>query len=381
MIKFEVKKCTSIGRLGEFIEWGEEKYITHKTPSYMIYTRGGSIPHLQWKNFKNHLKLKQESIIQINISSFTDCLDVLENYGKDVSTFANIPKNFPVHLTGLDQLGKIEIGYNNNSGMAVWTKSGKKLINSDYYKKFIDIVKPNSFTTLMDYDTANDSLKKRLKKSIVRTNNYMKDFDNKGELNLPRIISINGGNCLECRAELASILAFHPKASGFNLDMTLFSDYEENKFYMGFDEKHIKKLFKMTFEILPTKKFKIAEGVFNPTQILFLISIGFDFFDSSYASKLASEGKCFRLNDDYPNSGGGFKIIDFKQKELFEKDFSEITNNCECYTCKNYTKSYITHLINTKELLAPLLLTIHNIFEYDRMFDIIRKHIDSQDTC
>uniref|UniRef100_A0A0K0FFW3 Queuine tRNA-ribosyltransferase subunit tgt-2 (inferred by orthology to a C. elegans protein) n=1 Tax=Strongyloides venezuelensis TaxID=75913 RepID=A0A0K0FFW3_STRVS len=381
MIKFEVKKCTNIGRIGKFVEWGEGKSIKHKTPSYMIYTRGGCVPDLQWKNFINHLKLKQDPIIQINISSFVDSLDVLEKYGKGVSAFTNIPENFIIHLTGLDQLGRIEMGYNNNSGMAVWTKSGKKLVNGDYYRTFIDIVKPNSFTTLMDYDTAKDALKKKLQKSIVRTNNYMKDFEAKGEVNLPRIVSINGGNDLECRAELANVLAVDPKASGFNLDMTLFSDSDQNKFYMGFDSKHIAQLFKETFEILPSKKFKIAEGVFNPTQILQLISIGFDLFDSSYATKLALEGKCFRLNDDYPHSGGGFKIIDFNKKELFEKDFSEVTKNCECYTCKNYTKSYITHLVNTKELLAPLLLTLHNISEFDNMFDLIRKHIDSQDIC
>ncbi|CEF62909.1 Queuine tRNA-ribosyltransferase subunit QTRTD1 [Strongyloides ratti] len=381
MIKFEVRKCTNIGRLGEFIEWGEEKYMKHKTPSYMIYTRGGSIPHLHWKNFENYLKLKQEPIVQISISSFSNSLDVLENYGKGVSTFANIPRNLPIHLTILDQLGRIEIGYNNDLGMAIWTKSGKRSVNGEYYKKFIDIVKPSSFSTLMDYDTPKDSLEKRLKRSIARTNIYMKNFDSKGEVNIPRIVSINGGNSLECREELASFFAVNPKASGFNLDMTLFSNSEENKLYMGFDEKYIKNLLKVTFEILPVKKFKVSEGVFNPTQILSLISIGFDLFDSSYASKLASEGKCFRLNDDYPNCGGNFKEIDFKQKELFEKDFSSVTNNCKCYTCKNYTKSYMAHLVNTKELLAPLLLTIHNIFEYDRMFDIIRKYIDSQNSC
>ena len=40
----------------------------------------------------------------------------------------------------------------------------------------------------------------------------------------------------------------------------------------------------------------------------------------------------------------------------FKEDFSPILENCQCLTCQKHTKAYINHLINTKELLAPILL-------------------------
>uniref|UniRef100_A0A0N4ZRI9 TGT domain-containing protein n=1 Tax=Parastrongyloides trichosuri TaxID=131310 RepID=A0A0N4ZRI9_PARTI len=381
MIKFEIKKNTNFGRLGEIFEWGNEHKVNIKTPCFMIYTKGGSIPHLQWNNFEDHLKLQQDPIIQINISSFTDSLEALKRYGKGASSFANIPKHLPVHLTGLDHLGKIKKGYNNNSGIAVWTKSGKTLVDSAYYRSFIDAVKPSSFSTLMDYDTPKDASRKKLQKSVIRTNNYMKDFDSQGDIGIPRIVSINGGDCMETRAEIAKVLSVVPSTSGFNIDMTLFSYSEANEYYMGFKNEHIKRLLQETFEILPEKKLKLSEGLFSPTHVLFLVSLGFDIFDSSYASDLAQDGMAFRLDDDYPHSGGSYKIIDFKDRERFEKDYSPITYNCDCYSCKHYTKSYITHLVRTKELLAPLLLTIHNLYEYDKMFHLIRTYIDSQNIC
>uniref|UniRef100_A0AC35TPJ2 TGT domain-containing protein n=1 Tax=Rhabditophanes sp. KR3021 TaxID=114890 RepID=A0AC35TPJ2_9BILA len=380
MIKFELRKSTTLGRAGEILEWGETfQNIHHKTPSYMVYTRGGCVPHLQWKNFSDHLKLTQDPLLQVNLGSFVECSEALEAYGKGIKQFCNIPTNLPIHLTGVDQLGKIAKGYNNNSGMAVWTKAGKKLIDSTALLNLIQLIKPQSFGTLMDYDTEKDALRKRLQKSVVRTANYMREFDRKCAVTIPRIVSINGGNCLEHRAELAKVLAVDENASGFNLDMLLFSESTENEYFSGFNANDITKLLKETFEILPQSKFKLAEGVFNPTQVVALVKMGFDLFDSSYASRLAFEGVAFVVDDDFPNQDGGFKTINFTEKENYEKDFGKVIETCGCYTCSNYTKAYITHLVNTKELLAPLLLTLHNLQEWDKMFGLIRNHLDGQD--
>ena len=44
----------------------------------------------------------------------------------------------------------------------------------------------------------------------------------------------------------------------------------------------------------------------------------------------------------------------------YKEDFTPIETSCDCYTCKNYTKAYIRHLVTTNEMLGGRLLSIHN---------------------
>ena len=45
----------------------------------------------------------------------------------------------------------------------------------------------------------------------------------------------------------------------------------------------------------------------------------------------------------------------------YEKDWGPLDSECDCYTCKNYTRAYIRHLIHTNEILGVRLLSIHNL--------------------
>lgn len=50
-------------------------------------------------------------------------------------------------------------------------------------------------------------------------------------------------------------------------------------------------------------------------------------------------------------------------------------NDCDCLACKNHTKAYVNHLLITRELLGPMLLTIHNLHYYKKFFEAIRECI------
>jgi queuine tRNA-ribosyltransferase len=49
------------------------------------------------------------------------------------------------------------------------------------------------------------------------------------------------------------------------------------------------------------------------------------------------------------------------KKAMYKDDFSPLDDNCDCYTCKNYTKAYLNHLFRTNEGLGSRLLSIHNL--------------------
>jgi queuine tRNA-ribosyltransferase len=47
--------------------------------------------------------------------------------------------------------------------------------------------------------------------------------------------------------------------------------------------------------------------------------------------------------------------------KIYEKDPSPLVEDCSCYTCQNFSRSYLRHLVKSKEMLAPILLSIHNL--------------------
>jgi queuine tRNA-ribosyltransferase len=59
----------------------------------------------------------------------------------------------------------------------------------------------------------------------------------------------------------------------------------------------------------------------------------------------------------------------------YSKDFSPLDPDCDCYTCRNYSRAYIRHLFNVNEILALRLTTIHNLRFLIRTMERIREAI------
>ena len=101
-------------------------------------------------------------------------------------------------------------------------------------------------------------------------------------------------------------------------------------------------------------------GVGSPDCILEGVIRGIDMFDCVLPTRIARNGTAFTHT-------GKVVVRNAKYKE----DFSPLDSECNCYTCKNYTKAYLRHLINADEILGARLLSIHNIkFLTDLMEDI-----------
>ena len=61
----------------------------------------------------------------------------------------------------------------------------------------------------------------------------------------------------------------------------------------------------------------------------------------------------------------------------YERDWGRLDEQCDCYTCKNYTRAYIRHLIKTNEILGVRLLSIHNLRFLVRLMENVRKAIEN----
>lgn len=92
-------------------------------------------------------------------------------------------------------------------------------------------------------------------------------------------------------------------------------------------------------------------GLGDPLGLIEAINSGIDMFDCAMPTRISRNGSAF-------TSGGKINIKNSK----YTADYSSLDNKCDCYTCKNYTKSYLKHLYKSKEILSSILLTIHNLY-------------------
>ena len=80
------------------------------------------------------------------------------------------------------------------------------------------------------------------------------------------------------------------------------------------------------------------------------IGLGIDMFDCVLPTRTARTGTAF-------SSEGRMNLRNAK----YARDFTPLDPTCTCPTCTGYTRAYIRHLVNTKEMLASILLSVHNL--------------------
>lgn len=129
-----------------------------------------------------------------------------------------------------------------------------------------------------------------------------------------------------------------------------FDGYSIGGTSVGEDKPTMYKMIDYAIQYLPEDKPRYLMGVGDPIDIIEGVIRGVDMFDCVLPTRIARHGNAFTRD-------GKINIKNAKYKE----DFTPIETNCDCYTCKHYTKAYIRHLITCEEMLGGRLLSIHNI--------------------
>ena len=143
-----------------------------------------------------------------------------------------------------------------------------------------------------------------------------------------------------------------------------FDGYSIGGTSVGEDKDTMYKMIDYAIKYLPIDKPRYLMGVGEPIDLLEGVERGVDMFDCVLPTRLARHGNAF-------TRFGRINLKNLKYKE----DFTPIEDNCDCYTCKNYTKAYIRHLITCDEMLGGRLLSIHNIRFLIKEMEEIREAI------
>ncbi len=115
---------------------------------------------------------------------------------------------------------------------------------------------------------------------------------------------------------------------------------------------------------LPERVPRYLMGVGSPDCLVEGVLRGVDMFDCVLATRVARNGTAL-------TSRGKVVVRNGKYRE----DFTPLDPDCDCYTCKNYTKAYLRHVVNVGEMMGGMLLSLHNIAYLHKLMRGLRESI------
>lgn len=196
--------------------------------------------------------------------------------------------------------------------------------------------------------------KEYMENSVERTLRWAKrgkEFHNNEKQALFGIVQ--GGDFAEIR-----------KRSATELVKLNFDGYSIGGTSVGEDKETMYKMIEYSIKYLPLDKPRYLMGVGSYDSILEGVLRGVDMFDCVLPTRIARHGALM-------TSEGRLNIRDKKN----EYDLNPIDKECDCYTCQNYTRSYLRHLYKSDEGFGKRLLSIHNLRFLIRLMEDIRQAI------
>ncbi|MBU0478641.1 tRNA guanosine(34) transglycosylase Tgt [bacterium] len=147
-----------------------------------------------------------------------------------------------------------------------------------------------------------------------------------------------------------------------------FSGYAIGGLSVGEDRSLMYEIAQHTLCFIPEHRVRYLMGVGDPRDLLECIGMGIDMFDCVMPTRNARNGTVFTRRG---------KLVVRNAKHA--RNHSPIDIECACYTCRNYSRAYIRHLFNTKEILGLRLTSIHNLYFLMELIRDARKAISKNE--
>jgi len=143
-----------------------------------------------------------------------------------------------------------------------------------------------------------------------------------------------------------------------------FNGYAMGGLAVGEKQSDMFKILNETTEHLPKNKPRYLMGVGTPSDILGAVNEGIDMFDCVMPTRSGRTGLAFTW----------YGKVNLKNSK-YQNDKMPLDENCEIKELSKYSKSYLNHLIKSNEMMASMLISLHNIYFYQQFMGEIRKNI------
>ncbi|MCI8482370.1 MAG: tRNA guanosine(34) transglycosylase Tgt, partial [Clostridia bacterium] len=198
------------------------------------------------------------------------------------------------------------------------------------------------------YEYTKNSMQ-RTTRWALRCKNAHKNVDKQGLFGI-----IQGGFYKDLRRQSAEDLV--------NLDLP---GYAIGGISVGEPKEEFLDILRYTTPLMPENKPRYLMGVGTPDYLIEAAISGIDMCDCVLPTRIARNGTALTWNG---------KVV--VRNATYEKDWSPLDKECDCYTCKNYTRAYIRHLVKTNEILGIRLLSIHNLSFLTSLMERVRIEIE-----
>ena len=133
---------------------------------------------------------------------------------------------------------------------------------------------------------------------------------------------------------------------------------------VGENQYEMFKILNETTDYLPKDKPRYLMGVGTPSDILGAVNEGIDMFDCVMPTRSGRTGLAFTWQGK----------INLKNSK-YKNDKMPLDENCDIKQLNKYSKSYLNHLIKSNEMMASMLISLHNIYFYQQFMSEIQKNI------
>ena len=374
MMKYVLEHVSRAGeRLGH-LELVTDTGHAHVTPLPLLLTRYGAVPHLTRDTLK-HVDVAATAPLLVPYQHHVRQIRVLEKYGRGLRSFTGLSGRDMV-MTVQDPGEETRSGYHNNSGVSVWFRQDRHDVTPLDYMTGVSCLMPDMFLSLCDGDTAPGCSNKRVSKSVSKTISFLDTCQGQRDLSQSLLKTsvmgaVEGGLDMRARTKSAQ------ETVARNVDAYLLDGFHINgPSTETLNYESFKAVMLETMSLLPSDKPRCYFGLSSPEMIFSLVSAGVDVFDCSYVYAVTERDSAlvFTNSFDTVNDDDGVSEInlgDTKHRECF----TALVDNCQCYACRNFTRAYIHHLVVVKEMLAKVLLQIHNLHHYFTFFKNLQTSI------
>ncbi len=146
-----------------------------------------------------------------------------------------------------------------------------------------------------------------------------------------------------------------------------FDGYALGGLSVGEPKDDMMRILRYCADKLPVGKPRYLMGVGTPADLVEAVNQGIDMFDCVMPTRNARNGHLFVRQ-------GEIRI----RNARYLKDTRPLDEQCNCYTCQNYSRAYLRHLDKTREILGARLNTIHNLYYYQELMQGLRGAIKNQ---
>lgn len=156
------------------------------------------------------------------------------------------------------------------------------------------------------------------------------------------------------------------KKSAEDLKELDFPGYAIGGISIGEPKEEYIKILRYTAPLMPADKPRYVMGIGSPDYLIEAALSGIDMGDCVLPTRIARHGTAMTSNG---------KVV--VRNATYEHDYGPLDSECECYTCKNYTRAYLRHLVKCNEILGMRLLSIHNIYFLTNLMKRVRIEIEN----